>query len=165
MNRYLERFCGAVDTVAGFLLGLCTLLIVASTVSRYLFSWPIPDAFDLSRLLVGACIMWGFASIGYRGGHIAVDLLWEVVSRRWQRIIDFFAWSATFFFTALLTIMTYSRFTGAYRSNESTFDLMLPVWPVLGLIWLGCAISVVTMGFALTLLFNAPRPHEIESQI
>lgn len=165
MGRLLERFCAIVDVIAAVLLGLCTILIVVSTASRYIFAWALPDAFDLSRLLIGACIMWGFASIGYRGGHIAVDLLWEVVSKRAQMIIDFIAWTMTFLFTALLAIMTYSRFTGAYRSNESTFDLMLPVWPVLGLIWLGCAVSVITVGFSISLLFKPARPHKIESQV
>ena len=49
MNRIIQRFCETVDVVAGALLGLVTLLIVASTVARYFFAYAIPDAFDISR--------------------------------------------------------------------------------------------------------------------
>ncbi|MBP1844904.1 TRAP-type C4-dicarboxylate transport system permease small subunit [Rhizobium petrolearium] len=144
MHRYLERFSDAVDVIAGLLLGLCTLLIVVSTVGRYVFSWAIPDSFDLSRYLIGACIMWGFASLGYRGGHIAVDLLYEPLGPRGRRVLDFIAWALLLAFTAMLAYMMFFRLTGAYRSNEATFDLRIPVWPLVGLIWLGCASAVVT---------------------
>jgi len=148
MKRFLERFCTGVDMIAGILLGLCTLLVVASTAGRYLFAWAIPDAFDISRLLVGACIMWGFASICYRGGQIAVDIVWEMLPRTGRIVLDIIAWASLFFFTVLLTVMTYTRVISAYHSNESTFDLRIPVWPMLGLIWLGCAASVITLLFA-----------------
>ncbi|MFB9951717.1 TRAP transporter small permease [Rhizobium puerariae] len=144
MNRYLERFSEAVDMIAGLLLGLCTILIVASTVGRYVFSWAIPDSFDLSRYLIGACMMWGFASLGFRGGHIAVDLLYEPLGPTGRRILDFIAWGALLIFTVLLAYMMFFRLTSAYNSNEATFDLRIPVWPLIGLIWLGCASAVVT---------------------
>ncbi|GGA63117.1 hypothetical protein GCM10011385_16150 [Nitratireductor aestuarii] len=148
MKNILERFCTSVELVAGILLGLCTLLIVASTAGRYLFSWAVPDAFDISRLLIGACIMWGFASVCYRGGQIAVDIVWEMLPRAGKIALDLFAWASLFFFTILLTAMTYTRVVSAFRSNESTFDLRIPVWPMLGLLWLGCAASVITLIFA-----------------
>jgi C4-dicarboxylate transporter DctQ subunit len=157
MLRKVERFCGAVDAVAGILLGLVMLLIVASTAGRYLFSWPIPDSFDLSRLLIGACIMWGLASIGYRGGHIAVDLVHEMVGPKGRRFIDLFAWLMLLGFTVAMTWMLYNRVTSAYASNESTFDLRLPVWPLLLLIWLGCAVSVITVALS---IFRRPAADE-----
>lgn len=144
MNRYLERFSDVVDLVAGILLGLCTILIVASTVGRYVLAWPIPDSFDISRYLIGACIMWGLASLGYRGGHIAVDLVYEPMGPRGRRILNFIAWALLLAFTAMLAYMMFFRLASAYRSNEATFDLRIPVWPLIGLIWLGCASAVLT---------------------
>ena len=160
MLRKVERFCGLVDAVAGIMLGVVMLLIVASTAGRYLFSWPIPDSFDLSRLLIGACIMWGLASIGYRGGHIAVDLVYEMVGRRARQLIDFFAWLVLLGFTVMLTWMLYFRVISAFRSNESTFDLRLQVWPFLLLIWVGCAVSVITVALS---IFRRPSADETAS--
>ncbi|MBI1619881.1 TRAP transporter small permease [Aquamicrobium zhengzhouense] len=149
MLRKVERFCGAVDTIAGILLALVMLLIVASTAGRYLFSWPIPDSFDLSRLMVGACVMWGLASIGYRGGHIAVDLVHEMAGKTGKRFIDLFAWFGLLVFTIAMTWMMFYRVTSAYASNESTFDLRMPVWPFFLLIWVGCAASAITVTFSI----------------
>ncbi|WP_117192429.1 TRAP transporter small permease [Rhizobium terrae] len=148
MNRYLERFSDIVDLVAGVLLGLCTLLIVASTIGRYVFAWPIPDSFDISRYLIGACLMWGFASLGYRGGHIVVDLLYEPLGPTGRRILNFISWALLLAFTIMLAYMMFFRLTSAYRSNEATFDLRIEVWPLIGLIWLGCASAVVTTAVA-----------------
>jgi len=145
MTRILQRFCDIVDLVAGFLLGVVTLLIVASTVARYFFAYAIPDAFDLSRYLIGACLMWGYASIGLRGGHIAVDAFWEISGARARKVIDFIAWALLLFFTVLLTYQMFFRLRSAYLSNEATFDLRLPAWPFIALIWVGCAVSIVTI--------------------
>lgn len=149
MLRVIERLCRLVEVVAAMLLGAVMLLVVASAAGRYLFAWPVPDAFDLSRLLVGACIMWGMAAIGYRGGHIAVDLVYEMAGTRARRLIDVFAWLVLLAFTTMLAVMIYHRVVNAYFSNESTYDLRLKVWPLLLLIWIGCAVGVVTVALSI----------------
>lgn len=161
MIRYLERFCHAVEIIAGILLGAVTALIVLSTIGRYLLTWPIPDAFDVSRLMIGACIMWGFASVGYRGGHIKVDLFTEMLSPRLRRWADAFAWSALLFFVLLLAWKMFVRTQSAFNANESTFDLRLAVWPLMGLIWAGAAASVITVSVRLYLV--ATGRGELES--
>lgn len=145
MTRFLERFSQGVEVVAGLLLGVATLVVVASVVGRYLFSWPIPDAFDFSRLLIAACIMWGFAAVGYRGSHIKVDLFAEMMGPRLKQKVNMFAWTMLLVFVVLFTWKFYERVGSALRSNESTFDLRIAVWPAMALIWLGVAVSVVTV--------------------
>jgi len=152
MTKLLERFSQLVEVVAGLLLGACTILVVASAIGRYLFNFPIPDAFDLSRLLIGGCIMWGFASVGYRGSHIKVDLFVEMMGPRMRKAVNVFAWSMLLFFVLLLTWKMFERVLSAYHSNESTFDLRIAVWPVMTIIWLGTAASVVTVSVRLYLI-------------
>jgi TRAP-type C4-dicarboxylate transport system permease small subunit len=60
----IERAMLIVERIAAVMLGVITLLIVVSAIGRYLVAVPVPDAFDVSRLLIGAAIMWGFASVG-----------------------------------------------------------------------------------------------------
>ncbi|MCI5073851.1 TRAP transporter small permease [Oricola sp.] len=152
MIRALETFCQWVEVLAGLLLGICTILVCASAVGRYLFAWPIPDAFDISRLLIGACIMWGFASVGYRGGHIKVDLFAEMMSPTVRRIVDVFAWAMLLFFVTLLTWKMFDRVESAMRSNEATFDLRISVWPLMSIIWAGTAATMVTVVMRLYLI-------------
>lgn len=145
MDRIIRKFCNGVEKVAGVLIACVTLLIVASAIGRYVFASPVPDAFDISRLLLGACIMWGFAVVGYRGGHISVDLFTLGLPDGARRWIEVFAWTVLLFFVMLLAWKMQARVGNAMRGNEATFDLRLPVWPLLGLIWLGAVASIGTV--------------------
>ena len=102
MERLIHKFCNGVETVAALLIACVTLLIVASAIGRYLVASPVPDAFDISRLLLGACMMWGFAVVGYRGGHISVDIFTLGLPDSVRRWIEVFAWLTLLFFVALL---------------------------------------------------------------
>ena len=158
MIRLVQRFCDGVDAVAGLLLGVCTVLVVATALGRYTQQFTIPDAFDISRYLLGACIGWGFASLGYRGGHIAVDLLYEPLGPGGRRVLNFMAWLLLLVFTVLLAYMMFFRLRSAYLSNEATFDLQIRVWPFIGLIWIGFASSVVTTIAAFNREPDEPNP-------
>ncbi|NIY76492.1 TRAP transporter small permease [Thalassospira sp. HF15] len=143
--RYLEAFSRKVEMVSAILLAVITLLVLASAIGRYLFAWPIPDAFDFSRLFLGVVIMWGFACVGYRGSHIKVDLFALMLPACVRRWTDFCAWLVLLGFTGLLCWKMLARVTSAYNSGETTFDLQLPVWPVMALIWLGVAVGILTI--------------------
>jgi C4-dicarboxylate transporter, DctQ subunit len=158
MTRLIQRFCDSVDAIAGVLLGMCTLLVVVAAVGRYAFSYPVPDAFDISRYLIGACMAWGFASLGYRGGHIAVDLLYEPLGPFGRRVLMFISWLLLLVFTVLLVYMMFFRVRSAYFSNEATFDLQTPVWPFMALIWVGFASSVITTATAFNREPDEPNP-------
>jgi len=149
MTRLLDLFCRGVEWIAAILLGAVTALVVVSTLGRYLFAAPVPDSFDISRLILGACLSWGFAVIGLRGGHIQVDLVAEAVGPRLRRAIDALAWGALLLFAVLMTWKIFGRVSGAQASGETTFDLRLPLWPFLGLIWAGLAASCLTIGMKL----------------
>ncbi len=45
-------------------------------------------------------------------------------------------------FTVLLVWKMFGRVSSAAISNESTMDLRLPAWPMMGLIWLGVVVSL-----------------------
>jgi C4-dicarboxylate transporter, DctQ subunit len=154
MTRILERFSIIVENIAGLLLLAITLLIVASAIGRYGFATPIPDAFDIARLLLGATIMWGFASVGYRGSHIQVDVFSELLPPRARRIVDLIAWSVLLLFVALLAWKMLARVESARASHEATFDLRLPVWPLMAATWAGALASLFTVLARLVLIWN-----------
>lgn len=145
LQRSLEAASLAIEKVAAALLALITLLIVASAVGRYLFAAPIPDAFDISRFLLGAAILWGFASVGYHGSHIKVDLFAEMLPPGARRLVDLFAWTVLLVFTVLLAWKMVSRVMSAAAAHEATFDLRLAAWPMMALIAAGAVVSVVAI--------------------
>jgi TRAP-type C4-dicarboxylate transport system permease small subunit len=152
LARFLERLSLWIEKVAAIFLAAITLIVVTSAVGRYGFAQSIPDAFDISRLLLGATIMWGFASLGFRGSHIKVDLFAEIMPERGRRLVDITAWLVLLAFTVALVIMMFVRLKGAYFSGEATFDLRLPLWPFFALIWAGAAVSLVTISARIVML-------------
>lgn len=161
MARFFELFCLTVDRIAGLLIAAVTVLVVASAAGRYIFTTPIPDAFDISRLMIGACVIWGFAAVGYRGGHISVDVFVEMMGVRARRIVDIIAWSVVLLFVVLLCWKMFGRVNSAFASGETTFDLRLPIWPFLGVIWAGTAASIVTVSVRIVLLMTGRISFEL----
>lgn len=140
MNRLIHW----IERVAGVLLGLVTVLIVVSAIGRYLLARPVPDAFDLSRLLLGVAIIWGLAGLGYWGSHIKVDLLASLLGPRAKRAVNALAWTVLFGFTALLAWKIWGRVLKAMSGGDATMDLRLPHWPFFAVIWLGLAAALIT---------------------
>ena len=139
-----DRIVHLVERVAGAMLGLVTLLVFVSACGRYLFAVPVPDAFDLSRLTLAVAVIWGFASLGFRGSHIKVDVLAALLPAGPRRWMDAAAWSVLFLFTALLAWKIGGRVLSQIGGGEATMDLRLPHWPFLALIVLGLAMALVT---------------------
>ncbi|MBN7786214.1 TRAP transporter small permease [Ponticoccus gilvus] len=133
----IRRAVQLIERIAGAVLGLVTVLIVASAIGRYGFARPLPDAFDLSRLVLGVAIAWGFASVAWHGTHIKVDLLAQAVRPPARRWINAVAWAVLLVFTALLTWKIWGRVSAAMSGGDATMDLRLPHWPFFLAIWLG----------------------------
>ncbi|WP_051332537.1 TRAP transporter small permease [Cucumibacter marinus] len=159
----LETVAKAIETVAGLMLAVITIVVFVSVMGRYLFTSPIPDSFDLARLLMGATIMWGFAALGFRGRHISVDLISHILPPVARRLVDAFAALVLLGFTALLAYMMFSRVSSAYFSGETTFDLRLPVWPFVALTWGGAAAAVLTTAIRLVLIVTG-RAEALEAE-
>ena len=65
----LDRIVNAIEVTAACFLAAVAALTFVSVILRYLFTWAIPDTYDISRLLLAILIFWGMAGAGYRGGN------------------------------------------------------------------------------------------------
>ncbi len=132
--RFVERWA------AGFLLFITALTFV-SVLLRYIFSAPIPDGYDVSRLMLGVAVFWGIAAAGYRDAHIQVDLVWSVAGRRGRWAIDLLAAGVSLAFLAAFAWMLVDKVLATIASGEQTFDLRLPIWPFYALASLGILLA------------------------
>lgn len=160
----MRHTASAVETIAALCLAVVTVIVFASALGRYLFAAPIPDAFDISRLLLGLSVAWGYAVLGFRGGHICVDLLVETLPRRARHLVEIFAQTVLLVFTAALAWKVFGRVASAYASQEATFDLRIPTWPLIGSIWLGIAVAVLTTLAGLIWLLSGQHLHELDPE-
>ena len=141
-----------IERVAGAILGLVTVLIFVSAIGRYVFASPVPDAFDVSRLVLGVAIAWGLASLGFHGTHIKVDLLAHSMPAILRRAMNAFAWAVLLGFTILLTWKIWERLQSALAGGDVTMDLRLPHWPFFLGIWLGLVAALFTTSVRLWLI-------------
>ena len=152
----IDRIVAALEIVAGAFLAIVTALTFASVVLRYAFNWGIPDAFDISRNLLGVVIFWGIALAGHRGDHITVDLLWGAFGPRLRRAVDLLAGCLSLGGIAVFAWMMADKVMTTRADNVLTFDLQLPVWPFFLVAWLGLVLAVLLLLLRLVRLVLAP---------
>lgn len=141
----LDRAIGAFEAIAACFLAAVGALTFVAVILRYLFSWAIPDTYDISRLLLAILIFWGMAGTGYRGEHITVDLLWGAVGPRAKRALDIFSNLFTLLAMAVFATMMWHKVFDSRAENVLTFDLHQPVWIYYLVAWLGLAAAVVLL--------------------
>lgn len=138
--RLTARHAGRVAAVA---LALVTGLSFVSALSRYLFNWPLPDSYDVTRLLHGVAIFWGLALAARHGEHITLDLLWEVLGARGRAALGVVSGLVAALFFAFLAWKTGEQVLRVMASGEETAELRAPVWPFYLLAWVGLLGAVV----------------------
>lgn len=146
-----------IERIAGIMLGVVTVLIVISAIGRYIFASPVPDTFDVSRLVLGVAIAWGLASLGYHGTHIKVDLLAHALPRRLRTAMNTFAWAVLFGFTLLLVWKIWERVQAAMSGGDATMELRLAHWPFFLGIWLGLVAALLTTAIRLWMIAGQGR--------
>jgi len=141
----VDRAIGAIEATAACFLAAVAALTFVSVILRYLFTWAIPDTYDISRLLLAILIFWGMAGTGYRGEHITVDLLWGAFGPRARRALDVFSNLVTLLAMAVFAWMMWRKVFDTRADHVLTFDLRQPVWIYYLVAWLGLAASVVLL--------------------
>jgi TRAP-type C4-dicarboxylate transport system permease small subunit len=160
-SRLAERSIVAIETTAAAFIAAVTALTFVSVILRYLFAWTIPDAYDISALLLGILIFWGIAGASYRGEHITVDLVWSVCPPPVQRALDVFAHLLTLLSIGVFAWMMGTKVLSTRADNVLTFDLRLPVWLFYFVAWIGLAAAVVLLALRTArLVFVRNRPAE-----
>src|SRR5713226_7125368 len=119
----MDRVIDAIELLAAVFVGIVAADIFISVMLRYFFSTSIPDSYDFGRLLLGILIFWGIAATSYRGGHITVDLVWGMVGRRQQRLIDIFATLMLLFIVTVQTATLFDKVVTTRADNVLTYDL------------------------------------------
>ena len=145
LERLIDRVVTVVEYGAAVFIALVTALTFISVIMRYLFSAPIPDTFDFTRLMVCIAIFWGIACACWRGEHIQVDLFWAALPRHWQRIVDVVAMLVLFIAITVLAWMVFRRVGEIVYSGMTTGDLLLPVWPFFAIASLGLGLAVLVV--------------------
>ena len=142
-RHFMDRFIDTIEWIAAGFVGIVAANIFVAVILRNIFSYSIPDSFDIGRLMLGILIFWGIAATSYRGTHITVDLIWGNVGPRYQRWIDVFATLVLLFVVTVQTYTLFHKVATTRIDNVLTFELHLPVWPFFAVAWAGDVSAVL----------------------
>jgi TRAP-type C4-dicarboxylate transport system permease small subunit len=160
-RNFMDRFIDTIEWIAAGFVGLVAVNIFVAVLLRNLFSYSIPDSFDIGRMLLGILIFWGIAATSYRGTHITVDLIWGNVGPKYQRMIDVFATLVLLFVVTVQTWTLFDKVRGTYQDNVTTFDLHMPTWPFFAVAWIGDVSAVLLIAIrTYRLIFHPEEMHD-----
>jgi len=160
-RNFMDRFIDTIEWIAAGFVGLVAANIFVAVLLRNIFSYSIPDSFDIGRLMLGILIFWGIAATSYRGTHITVDLIWGNVGPKYQRMIDVFATLVLLFVVTVQTWTLFDKVRGTYQDNVTTFDMHMPTWPFFAAAWIGDVSAVLLIAIrTYRLIFHPEEMHE-----
>jgi TRAP-type C4-dicarboxylate transport system permease small subunit len=160
-RHFMDRFIDTIEWIAAGFVGIVAVNIFVAVLLRNLFSYSIPDSFDIGRMLLGILIFWGIAATSYRGTHITVDLIWGNVGPKYQRWIDVFATLVLLFVVTVQTWTLFDKVRGTYKDHVTTFDLHLPTWPFFAVAWIGDVSAVLLIAIrTYRLIFHPEDMHD-----
>jgi TRAP-type C4-dicarboxylate transport system permease small subunit len=141
---------------------LClTLMIVADTFFRYVFSAPFPASVEISQLIQPYVVFLPLAYAMATGSHVRVTLLTERIGGKPKRWISCLAYLVGLLFFSIMAYMSGLNFWESFRINETMLAAIKLYWWIGKLAMpLGTAMIAIECAYQLLLLMTDTR--EIE---
>lgn len=130
MQSLLKRTANGMAAAASICLLFLMLITFFDVMGRYFFNAPLTYAVELVELGMGLLVMFGLAITTLNRGHIAVDLLANMVSTPVKLVLMRFAAILGFVFIGLMAWRLWDRATNFMSDGLATQVLFLPVFPV-----------------------------------
>lgn len=143
----MTRIVDAIEIFVGVLLLFMALLTSTSAFSRYVLSSPIPDEYELSRLMLGVVVCWGTAAAFRHGDQIQLDLFWDRTNETVKKILTRIGASICLIAVAFFSWALAIKVSDAYHSNLVTVDTALPIWAFYLFAWLGTVPTLIVLAW------------------
>ena len=114
---------------AFLLMGLAALTVV-DVVGRYVFAAPLPGAFELTQLMLGALVFAALPLATMAGEHVAVDALFDILPPRFRTAL---AWLGGAAAAAALWVIAWrlAAYSTRLANDEAATDaLLVPLAPL-----------------------------------
>lgn len=142
LGKMPSQALGVISCVLLFAMMMLTFIDVGG---RYLFSSPLPAAYEIISLVMPGIIFCALPFVGHRETHVTIDLLDTFLTpgiQRWQSIfVNLFSASALGFVSWRL----YARSIDHQRFQEVTDELFLKLWPFSLTMSILCAIATLAL--------------------
>ena len=116
--------------LGGVLIFVAMLLTTGDAILRKFFSSPIPGALEICEELLVGLVFFGLAFTQFQDGHINVDLVYERLSLKGQRLTRVFSLTASLIAIGFLTASIFAEAFNSLQTQEISFGLIpIPLWP------------------------------------
>lgn len=143
----LARWELGFDKALGFLAALVLMLLMIITfidvLGRYLFSAPLPGAFELTEIMMAMLIFAGLPLVSRANQHVTVNLIVGILS---PKILHFQRLITQAIMAVVLAVMAWRMWIKAeemLEQGDETAYLLLPIAPVAFFMTLMMAVSTL----------------------
>ena len=136
-SRILER-----NFLAGTII-FSSLLLFVNVVMRYIFLLPIYWAEELSRYLMVWMIFIGASQVTLQGGHIAVDIVPRLLSKRANLTLALAINLVCILFSIVLAYFSYKQMMRVKAAHQISPAMELPMWIAYLAIPLGAVLMLI----------------------
>jgi TRAP-type C4-dicarboxylate transport system permease small subunit len=134
----------------GAMLLIASIVICIDITTRYLFSWTVGGADELSGYALAISSAWGLSAAVLTRSHIRIDTVYVRVRSRLRAVLDLASLATFVFFFALITYYAWGVLKQSWTSDShSLSEIQMPMIFPQGLWVLGLAFFV----FVSALLF------------
>ncbi len=142
--------------VAGAVLFALMLLTTADVAGRYFFDAPITGVFDLTHFAVLIMTFLGFAYCGFRGGHVAIELIYDRLGPATARLLRRAIELVGCLLFAVIGWRTLVQSIDVRDFNEASQLLLIPYFPFYWLV----AFGSILFAFVMALRIFIPEPEK-----
>ena len=150
--------------IAAVILLALVVLTVVDVVGRYFFASPVIGAVELVRICMAGIIFLSFPLMFLRNDHIIVDLF-SIFRKGWLAWIASIAiLLVTIYVSYRIGDRVYGYAVRAFEDADTTEYLMIPRWPVVGLITLALFSAAAMAALRLLVILSTPGQVPEEKQ-
>ena len=149
MLRLIERLTGLCVTAAAYAAGAVLvalmLLTAADVAGRAILNAPVTGVFDLTHFAVLTMVFLGLAFCGFRGDHIAIEILYNRFPPPLRRLLDALANLIGAALFAAIAWRAVAEADVVREIGEASQLLAVPFWPFYWLLAAGAALFAFVM--------------------
>lgn len=154
VERAIGFLVHAAAYIAGAVLVALMLLTAADVAGRAIFNAPITGVFDLTHFAVLTMVYLGLALCGFRGDHIAIEIVYQKLGQRTRRALDILTNLIGAALFGLIAWQAVAQAVIVREIDEASQLLNIPYYPFYWLLAAGSAL------FALVMLLRIVVPLE-----
>jgi len=147
MARLTERLTQLLAWVAGLVVLLMMLHVMTDVLGKYLFNAPLPGTAEVvaAYYMIGAVFL-PLAYVEASGGSIVVEVIYEKVSVRAQKIMLVAADIISAIYYSVLAWFSWDLAVRAWRVNETVDGIWrITTWPAKFLLPFGFCLAVIVL--------------------